>query len=85
MSDPHKNKQNMFKCKKQKYRFMVVVVVVFNRKDGSLELKIKVSSYETRIWNVPFLLSCFFFFFFSQTTDIHYLPIMAHIQKYKIK
>lgn len=50
----------MFKCKKQKYRFMVVVVVVFNRKDGSLELKIKVSSYETRIWNVPFFAFLFF-------------------------
>lgn len=47
----------MFKCKKQKYRFMVVVVVVFNRKDGSLKLKIKCFI----IWNED--MECTFFCF----------------------
>lgn len=47
----------MFKCKKQKYRFIVAVVVVFNRKDGSLKLKIKCFI----IWNED--MECTFFCF----------------------
>ncbi len=62
----------MFKCKKQKYRFMVVVVVVFNRKDGSLKLKIKCFI----IWNED--MECTFFAFLVFLEPDHRHSLFAH-------